>query len=80
MVIIGQNEIKRFVHDNKDIFALIHNGRIIWGNWIVITPNELDYMFVGDEKNYSVMSVGTWAIEELFASDASRSLLENSIN
>lgn len=37
-------------------------------------------MFVGDEKTYNIMSVGTWAIEELFASDASRSLLENSIN
>lgn len=80
MIIIGQNEIKRFIHNNKDLLALIHNGRIIWGSYILTIPSELEFMFVGDEKNYSVMSVGTWAIEELFASDASRSLLENSIN
>lgn len=80
MVIIGQNEIKRFIHNNKDLLALIHNGRIIWGSYILIIPSELEFMFVGEEKNYSVMSVGTWAIEELFASDASRSLLENNIN
>lgn len=80
MVIIGRNEIKRFIHNNKDLLALIHNGRIIWGSYIVIIPSALEFMFVGEEKNYSVMSVGTWAIEELFASDASRSLLENSIN
>lgn len=76
MIIIGQNEIKRFIHNNKDLLALIHNGRIIWGSYIVIIPSELEFMFVGEEKNYSVMSVGTWTIEELFASDASRSLIE----
>lgn len=76
MIIIGQNEINRFVHSNKDLLALIHNGRIVWGSYILIIPEELEFWFVGQEYGYSVMSVGTWQVEELFASDASRSLIE----
>lgn len=76
MIIIGNNEVKRFIHNNRDLLALVQNGRIIWGSYIIIIPSELEFMFVGEEKTYNVMSVGHWEVEELFASDASRSLIE----
>lgn len=72
MIIIGNEEIERFVFNNKELFALIHNNRLIWGNWILIVPDSLLFNWVNEEKIYNVSCVGEWVVEDLFASDAGR--------
>ena len=77
MIVIGRNEINRFIYNNRDLLLLVYNHRIVWGQYILITPSELKFSIAGEVKKYNVLSVGKWQVEELFASDASKSLLEN---
>lgn len=66
MIIIGNEEIERFVFNNKELFALIHNNRLIWGNWIVVVLDSLSFDVVDEVKSFSVSCVGAWASEDLF--------------